>query len=566
MRERQRGGLTAWGIACWLTLLALSSCLPLPWAEEDESAFETPTVETSLTTPTVWPSDTSTPSAEPPTEAPTATSSPTAAPTSTASAMIPSATVTAPDQDATATPTTISMATPSAAPPTTPTTPTPTPTNSPQAPTQPPTATEPSPATVAVWEQEITLQTYGWQDALVPTEPGDPIYPYPRLNFEAVTPPEPQSYRAVVIQNRYVRLVVLPELGGRILRWTDRVTGRQLFYANPVIKPTHWGYRGWWLATGGMEWTFPTEEHGLNEYRPWQYQLLWNGVRVWDTEDRTGMTIEVTISLEGGESAFSVKPRIVNPTAQAQQYQFWANAMLTLSETNSPSPGLTFVLPDDQVTVHATADESLPSPGQAMRWPIHNGRDFSQYSTWERYLGVFADPAQAGFFGAYDRQSDQGVVRVFPHEVARGVKIFCLGDLSSSLWTDDGQGSRPGRYVELWAGLTPTFWDNWTLNPGASVSWTEQWYAVSGIGGYNWANETATIRLTPSGDSATVAVSTTRELDGTVVLRRGGADVARWDASIAPDRPFQASGGPASAGDWGVQVLTGGQVVAQMGP
>ncbi len=438
-----------------------------------------------------------------------------------------------------------------------------TPTSSPEAPTQPPAPTETSPPSVAVWEETITLQTYGWQEALVPTEPGDPIYPYPRLDFEAVAPPAPRSYRAVMIQNAYVRLVVVPELGGRILRWTDRVTGRQLFYANPVIKPTHWGYRGWWLATGGMEWAFPTEEHGLNEYRPWEYQLLWNGVRVWDREDRTGMTIEVTIALGGGESAFSVTPRIVNPTAEAQQYQFWANAMLTLSDTNSPSPGLMFVLPDDQVTVHATADESLPGPGQGMSWPIHNGRDFSQFSTWQRYLGVFADPAQAGFFGAYDRQSDQGVVRVFPHEVARGVKIFCLGDLPSSLWTDDGYA---GRYVELWGGLTPTFWDSWTLNPGGSVSWTERWYAVSGIDGYNWANETAAIRLTPSGDSAEVGVATMRALDGTVVLRRGGAEVARWDATIAPDQPFRASGGPASGGDWGVQVLTDGQVVAQMGP
>jgi len=419
---------------------------------------------------------------------------------------------------------------------------------------------------VTVWEEEIVLSTYGWKEALVPTEPGDPIYPYPRLNFDAVAPPEPRSYRAVVLQNPYVRLIVVPELGGRILRWTDRVTGRQLLYANPVVKPTHWGYRGWWLAIGGIEWAFPTEEHGLNEYRPWQHQLLGNGVRVWDSEDRTGMTIEVTIRLEGNSNAFSVMPRIVNPTAETQPYQFWANAMLTLSDANRPSRGLTFVLPDDRVTVHATADESLPGPGQAMDWPVHNGRDFSQYSTWERYLGIFADPAKAGFFGAYDQQSDQGIVRVFPHRVAQGVKIFCPGDLSPSLWTDTGPGATPGSYVELWGGLTPTFWDAWTLQPGESVSWSERWYAVSGIGGYNWANEAAAIRLTPSGDSARIGVSTTRAMASTVVLRRGGTEVDHWHAQVAPDQPFQASGGSASGGDWGVQVVTDGQIIAQMGP
>ena len=329
-----------------------------------------------------------------------------------------------------------------------------------------------------------------------------------------------------------------------------------------MIKPTRWGYRGWWLATGGMEWAFPTDEHGLIEYRPWRYDVQGNGVRVWDTEDRTGMTVEVTIRLDDEHSFFTLTPRIANPTSESHPYQFWANAMLTLSDSNRPPAGLTLILPDDAVTVHSTADESLPEAGSQMRWPLHNGRDFSLYAQWLRPTGVFADPAQDDFFGAYDPQSDQGMVRIFPHQVATGAKIFCLGDRSSQDWTDDGS-----RYVELWGGVTPTFWDTWSLAPGQVVSWTERWYPVSGIGGYNWANAEAAIRLLPSGDSAEVGVATTHPIRGSVVLRRGGAEVQRWDATIAPDQPFNATGTAGSTpGDWGVQVVTGGQVIAQMGP
>ena len=428
--------------------------------------------------------------------------------------------------------------------------------------TPPPVPTSAPALTLSVWEQDITLNTYGWHDALVPTAPDDPIFPYPRLNFDAVTGPAPRAYRAVFIQNDYVQLAVVPELGGRILRWTDRTTGHQLLYANPVIKPTNWGYRGWWMATGGIEWAFPEEEHGLNEYRPWQYERLWNGVRVWDTDDRTGLAVEITIQLDSEHSYFTIVPRISNGTGEQQRYQFWANAMLTISDANAPSPDLTFILPDDAVTVHSTGDGSLPSPGGQMAWPVHGGRDFSRYSEWRQYLGAFAHPAQAGFVGAYDLGSDQGLVRVFPHTTATGVKIFCMGDLPSSLWTDDSS-----RYFELWGGLTPTFWDYWTLQPGESIAWTERWYPVSGIGGYNWANEEAAIRLVPSGDSATVAVATSRALQGTVILRRGGEEVQRWDAFIAPGQAFHASGGSASgSGDWGVQVFDGGVIVAQMGP
>lgn len=522
--------------ACCALLWLVAACAPAPNAVEPSTAEATTVAQAVSATLTARPTTARTPTPVPATL--TALPSPTALPRTAAPTDSP-------------TPTTPSH--------------TPTPTQA-SAPTRTPTEPTPSPLPgPVVWEQDITLQTYGWQDALVPTEPGDPIYPYPRLDFDAVTSPEPRAYRAVFIQNQYVRLIVVPELGGRILRWIDRTTGRQLFYANPVIKPTRWGYRGWWLATGGMEWAFPTEEHGLNEYRPWQYELLGNGrvngVRVWDVEDHTGMIIEVMILLDSEHSSFTVVPRITNPTAEAQRYQFWVNAMLTLSEGNRPSSELRFVLPDDAVTVHATGDGSLPDPGAQMSWPVYAGRDFSRYSEWRRYLGVFADPAKAGFFGAYDPATDQGVVRVFPHTVARGVKIFCLGDLPSSLWTDDSS-----RYFELWGGLTPTFWDARTLEPGASVSWVERWYPVSGIGGYDWANEEAAIRLTSSDNKAEVAMATSRAVNGTVVLRRGGAEVQRWHAFITPGQPFHATGGAASGGEWEVQLLEGGEVIAWMRP
>lgn len=512
-------------VACCVLLWLVAACSPVP------SPTEAPVIpQIASATPTALPTEAPSPSPRPPISTPR----------SVISSPIPTATPT------------VELAIQSTDQPTT--LPTDQPTNRP---TGQPTTSGP-----AVWEQDVTLDTYGWQEALVPTGPDDESYPYPRLNFDAVTGPVPRTYRGVVVQNGYVQLVVVPELGGRILRWTNRTTGRQLFYANPVIKPTHWGYRGWWLATGGMEWAFPTEEHGLNEYRPWQYELLRNGVRVWDTDDRTGMTVEVTIQVDGEHSYFTLTPRITNGTSEPQSYQFWINAMLALSDANAPSPDLIFILPDDAVTVHSTGDGGLPGPGGQMGWPVHGGRDFSRYSEWHQYLGIFANPAQAGFVGAYDLGSDQGVVRIFPHTTATGVKLFCLGDLPSSLWTDDGS-----RYFELWGGLTPTFWDYWTLQPGASVAWTERWYPVGGIGGYDWANEETTIRLTSSADSAEVAVATSRALNGTVVLLRGGVEVQRWDALIAPGQPFRATGGPASTGgDWGAQVLEGDIIVAQMGP
>ncbi|MBN1955523.1 MAG: DUF5107 domain-containing protein [Anaerolineae bacterium] len=428
----------------------------------------------------------------------------------------------------------------------------PAPTSPPVAPTTtaapPPTA---APQPVAVWEDNITLNSYGWETALVATAPDDPIYPYPRLDFDAVSGPSPRTYRAVYVQNEHVQLVILPALGGRILRWTDRNTGRQLFYANPVLKPTHWGYRGWWLATGGIEWAFPTDEHGLNEYRPWQHQLLWNGVRVWDTDDRTGLTVEVTIQLEAGSSRIAVTPRVSNPTGTAQSYQFWANAMLALSDTNIPSSDLNFLLPASQVVVHSSGDGSLPAPGSAMDWPVHNGRDFGRYAEWHSWLGIFApQAAAAGFSGAYDLGVDQGVIRVAPAWV-RGVKLFCLGDLGAEQWTDDGS-----RYFELWGGLTGSFWEYTTLAPGESVAWTEYWYAVSGMGGCTWANGEGAVRLARLGNGLEIAVGTVRPVQATIILWQGETERARWQETVGPGRPF-CTAWEEGNGPWSLEVRDG---------
>lgn len=464
------------------------------------------------------------------------------------------------------TPTSLPSAVPSAVPPTRiPPTPMP-PTPVPPTPTPgPPPSPQPTlDASVSVWEGQVTLNTYGWEQALVPSGPEDPVYPYPRMDFAAVGPPADQTYQVVVLENGYVRVTVLPALGGRILRWEDKVTGRPLTYANPVIKPVNgWGYRGWWLATGGLEWAFPTDEHGLNEYRPWDYVLLsgedWRGVRVWDTDDRTGLQVEVTMRLQAGRSELLIVPRIFNPTGAAQSFQFWVNAMLTLSGGAAPTAGLRFWVPTGQMTVHSTSDGSLPAPGANMDWPVHAGRDFSRYPEWGSYLGLFATSA-AGVVGAYDEVVDQGMVRLYPGDTARGVKIFCLGEIPASTYTDDGGG-----YFELWGGYTRTFWDYAAIQPGEAVTWEERWFPVHGIGTLAWAGAELAAGLRVVGGEVVVGLYAPVSAEARLVLLRDGVEMASWAAFVGPGSPFLArySG---DRGGWELQVWQGGVLRAQFGP
>ena len=133
------------------------------------------------------------------------------------------------------------------------------------------------------------------------------------------------------------------------------------------------------------------------------------------------------------------------------------------------------MLPADSVLVHNTGDPSLPGANSRLTWPVYQERDLSDYGAWRNWLGFFALELSAPFVAVYDEKSDIGMVRVFPSDVARGVKLFGFGAEfgDEEAYTDDNT-----QYIEMWGGLTPTFWDYAVLDPSAMISWEEQWLSL----------------------------------------------------------------------------------------
>ena len=360
----------------------------------------------------------------------------------------------------------------------------------------------------------------------------------------------PRTLTAVVLENDYLKLTVLPEIGGRIYSCQFKPTGNNEFYSNTVLKPTHWGpsNQGWWLAAGGMEWCLPVEEHGYESVTAWSYTMVSasDGVTVTlrdiTANDRIRATINVYLPAERGY--FVVQPRIENPTGSSINYKYWTNAQIAPGPNNTLSSELEFVFPVDQVTVHSTGDTSLPGEGQAMSWPWYNGRDMSRLGNWNQWLGFFERPAaQRGFMGAYDHSVDEGIVRVFPEDITRGAKGFAFGwnnKWPSSDWTDDHT-----YYAELHGGLAPTFDDSVSLAAGTHVEWSEVWYPVAGIGGLTFANGEAALYLNKSGSTAQVGVQSTRARTDThvVLWRTGDAQplLAQRVPTLGPANPFSAT-------------------------
>jgi len=441
-------------------------------------------------------------------------------------------------------------------------------------PTTTPIATpQPTPlvAQVTVRETEISIPSYPYDAYLreaFDTKYGIPYLWLDRAAYESASHTLVlKSFKAIILENEYLRLTIVPGLGGRIYRCLFKPTGRNLFYENAVLKPSYWGplsrEENWWLAAGGMEWAFPTEEHGYEWGTAWEYSTRYEEggitLSLWDTEsDR--LRVKVDISLLPGRAYFTLRPRIENPTSIEARYQFWSNALLTLG-TKSISPETRFVYPTSQVIVHGSGDPNLPQGGEMMSWPIYEGRDMSWYGNWVSYLGLFIPQPSQDFIGAYNHETDLGVARIFPRQEAPGVKLFAMGSgfPYTDTYSDDGS-----QYFEIWSGTTPTFWEYAALAPGEVKEWVEYWYPFWGTKGLDFANQRAALNLDLREGMVVLGVATTSWEEGTVSLLLDGQEIHRERVTISPAQPYRREIPIGASGSFVLRLLgAGGESIAQ---
>ncbi len=388
-----------------------------------------------------------------------------------------------------------------------------------------------------------------------------------------------KTVRAVVLENEYLGLTFLPDLGGRLFQITYKPTNQNLLYNNRVLKPSNWGpsNQGGWLAAGGMEWALPVNEHGYEWGMPWQYALTQNTsgatITLRDTTAADRVRAVIGVTLPAHAAYIVVQPRVENPTGAPVRLQFWINAQLTLGAGKNVSPNTDFILPTDSVFVHSTGDTFIPDanipPDGAegasapVAWSQVGGRDLSRYANWEDYLGVFAAHLTQSFAGAYNHDAELGVARVFPPQAAPGVKLFAFGPrfCCRDQFADDDSD-----YFELWGGLPRTFFpnDDVALAPGETRTWTEYWLPFAQTGGLSIATREAVLFV--AGDSGTARVGAyyaAGAFDGTLLILSDGTEVKRWSVHLSPDRPFHTTT-PVDAGRLQLRLLTSnGSIIAE---
>jgi len=393
-------------------------------------------------------------------------------------------------------------------------------------------------------ELEIPTYTFNRSETVAPlfkSADGGALYPYARLDRDSMSrKPIPVRYESLTLENEYLRVTLLPDLGGRIWSARDRVADREIFYTTSVIKPTTYNQRGGWPA-GNLEVYGPYDAHMITwpgEAWPWAFRRDRDGgatviLSHIDHFFRNKLSMEVT--LRPGRSFIELKLRLRNDNALPNRYLVWTNAGVRATE------GTRFVYPMTRTIAHVSSDIGS--------WPVAGGQgsgnaDISWYKNNKSMLGVFGLDLYDNFIAAYDYNADYGTICYANRMLARGVKTWTWGTGEAAMRQMAHYTDSDGPYVEVQSGRF--VWDgNYEfIEPGKSDGWTEYWYGAGNLGGLTTASRDVAVFFDASKDrrgKARLAVTATGKFaNATLKLTADGTVIWSAQQTLSPANVYRA--------------------------
>ncbi|MCJ7512858.1 MAG: DUF5107 domain-containing protein [Anaerolineales bacterium] len=384
------------------------------------------------------------------------------------------------------------------------------------------------------------------------------IYPY-TLQDEIASSPTDTRYRTLELENRYLRLTVLPELGGRVVSLYDKIAGREVFYKNSVIRFSPLAIRGAFFS-GGLEFSFPVA-HAPTTVSPvnWAMTEQADGsasIHIGGIEHMSGLRWTVSLSLFPDRCAVAQDVRLSNPTPLPGRYHYWTNAS-TLSDDRTE-----FIYPLRRVRSYEFAGTAswpiarldliagqpgLPGMEGVPMWPA--GRMHAPVSfRWEKdmlaQVSIFGREVAADFFGAWQHASNTGYAHYADARDVAGMKLWSwgrspVGVVNQTALTDDGS-----LYAETQCGAMETQLDFEFMSPGGTRAWREWWIPLRGLGGLTCASPEAGARLavTPGADDRmdlVVGLCPARPMqDLRLTVGLPGQVLVDEKVTCAPERPW----------------------------
>jgi tetratricopeptide (TPR) repeat protein len=423
---------------------------------------------------------------------------------------------------------------------------------------------------VKAWEQDLEILTYA---------PGQPehnpmflenrvyqgssgrVYPLPFIDRIA-TEPGPKLWKAIHIENDYIRLMILPEIGGRIHIGYDKSTGYDFFYRQNVIKPALVGLAGPWIS-GGVEFNWP-QHHRPATFMPVSTEIERaddGSVTIWcsDHDPMLRMKGMHGICLRPARAVIELKVRLYNRTPFTQTFLWWANVATRVHEQYQSffPPDVRFIADHAKraitsfplsngeyygVNYGERARSGVPAeerPCEFVPDGSYPPNDLSWYANIPVPTSYMVTGTEQDFFGGYDHKIGAGVVHVANHHISPGKKQWTWGNHEFGYAWDRNLTDHDGPYIELMAGVyTDNQPDFSYLTPWETRTFTQNWYPIHGIGTPVAANVDAALSVKAERGTIRIAVCVTARLDhAVIVLQSSGVELARWSKCIDVESP-----------------------------
>lgn len=391
---------------------------------------------------------------------------------------------------------------------------------------------------VRIWQERVIIPTYEvgkadknpmFLEKRVYQGSSGKVYPIPvidKIYDEKVD----KEYNMIFLENEYLKIEILPELGGRIQRAFDKTNNYDFVYYNHVIKPALVGLAGPWIS-GGIEFNWP-QHHRPSTFSPVEYEIeegddgsktVWVSEidKMYGTKGMAGFT------LYPGKSYLEIKGQVYNGTQNPQTFLWWANPAVSVNDYTKS------IFPPD---VHAVFDHGkrdvskFPiATGEYYKMDYSSGVDIGRYKNIPVPTSYMAYHSDYNFVGGYDFSVKAGILHLADHHVSPGKKQWTWGNGDFGKAWDRNLTDEDGPYIELMTGVYTDNQPDFTwLQPYETKTFKQYFMPYKEVGEVKNATIDAAINLEIKEDKAEVIVYTTgvqndalvrfKDLDGNIYL------------------------------------------------
>ena len=403
---------------------------------------------------------------------------------------------------------------------------------------------------VRIWEEDVVIPTYEvgepdknpmFLEKRVYQGSSGKLYPYPtteKISHEK----KDKVWHAVYLENEYLKIMVLPELGGRIQRAYDKTNDYDFVYYNHVIKPALVGLAGPWIS-GGIEFNWP-QHHRPTTYMPVDHQICEHEdgsktLLVNDVDQMYGTKAIASFTLYPGKAYIEIRGQLYNRTSMPQTFLWWANPAVPVNDCTQS------IFPPDVHTVYDHGKRAVSrfpiAKGVYYKHDYSEGVDISRYKNIPVPTSYMAETSDYDFVGGYDYKKEAGLLHVADHHYSPGKKQWTWGCGDFGKAWDRNLTDEDGPYIELMTGVYTENQPDFTwLKPFEEKVFKQYFMPYKKVGQVKNATIHAALgaEQTESGLHVTV-YGTERYENAEITVKKNGEVIFRENALLSPTDIFE---------------------------